>query len=85
MDALVAKLDEETRNALKELREIRKAENAEKDSGKSSEMLSEMGYGGFGFLLPMSDEDWESFSSNRCACMAPGHPPDGAACGVRIW
>eukprot|EP00935_MAST-01C_sp_MAST-1C-sp1_P000593 g593.t1 len=52
-----AKLDEETRNALEELREIRKAENAEKESGKSSEMLSEMGFGGFGFLLPKSDEE----------------------------
>ena len=30
------------------------------------------------------DEDWETFSSNRCACMAPGHPPAGAACGMRI-
>lgn len=30
------------------------------------------------------DEDWETFSSNRCACMAPGSPPQGAACGVRI-
>jgi len=31
------------------------------------------------------NEDYEHFNSNRCACMAPGTAPGGAACGVRIW
>ena len=30
------------------------------------------------------DEDWETFNNSLCACMAPGHPPDGCSVGVRV-
>ena len=30
------------------------------------------------------NEDWENFSNSRCACMAPGEPPSGAAVGLRL-
>ena len=30
------------------------------------------------------NEDYENFNNSRCACMAPGEPPGGAAIGVRL-
>ena len=34
--------------------------------------------------MSKGNEDWENFTSDRCACMAPGEPPSGGACAVRI-
>ena len=35
-------------------------------------------------MVHKGNEDYEVFSSSRCACMAPGEPPGGAAIGVRL-